>query len=193
MQQFDFCILGTGITCAILAGSLSKDGASVLILDKNEYYAYSKPVRQSGHLIAECQSVLKSNGSLVKLLIQSGGTSLHLFLVGKYLEFKALDTLQVDGNTIPQGKEDVFADDRISLRDKRILMKFLGMVAKHISNDTVIDLENEPSLFPGSKMYFLTQTLLESISRTSMSLYQWFLMGCWYQYRINIICRQSME
>jgi RAB protein geranylgeranyltransferase component A len=69
--------------------------------------------------------------------------------VGRYLEFKAVDTLLLDTNILPQGKEDVFADDGISLREKRVLMKFLGMVSKHVTKDVVIDFDSEPALFLG--------------------------------------------
>jgi RAB protein geranylgeranyltransferase component A len=72
-MEFDYCILGTGIACAILSGALSKDGASVLILDRSDYYANSHPLRLAGKSIAENQGVIRSNGALVSLLIQSGG------------------------------------------------------------------------------------------------------------------------
>ncbi|KAJ3087614.1 hypothetical protein HK102_010656 [Quaeritorhiza haematococci] len=65
--------------------------------------------------------LLYSRGDIVESLIASG--------VGRYLEFRAIERIQMlwDSNfqVVPGSKEDVFADKSVSLPDKRRLMKFL--------------------------------------------------------------------
>lgn len=73
-ELFDFCLLGTGLVNAILAGALSRAGSKVLVLDSGDHYKNAKPVRlASGDVVAENQTVLKTNGRMVELLVRSGG------------------------------------------------------------------------------------------------------------------------
>lgn len=68
--------------------------------------------------------LLFSSGGMVNLLIKSN--------VGRYLDFKAVELVSIWDDDcggglqkVPGSKEDVFKDTRISLIDKRRLMKFL--------------------------------------------------------------------
>ncbi|KAJ3385613.1 hypothetical protein HDU92_002969 [Lobulomyces angularis] len=69
-------------------------------------------------------NVLRSNSSMVELLVKSG--------VGRYMEFKALEKIFLLFNDsvieVPQSKEGIFSDSKINLRDKRKLMKFLNLI-----------------------------------------------------------------
>jgi hypothetical protein len=75
-----------------------------------------------------CPKLLYSRGPLVELLIDSG--------VGKYMEFRGLENIYMrkkDGSfeKVPGTKEDIFSNDKISLAEKRRLMKFLKMAAEN--------------------------------------------------------------
>ncbi|KAF9400669.1 hypothetical protein BGZ76_007672, partial [Entomortierella beljakovae] len=67
--------------------------------------------------------LLYSRGPLTNLLISSG--------IGKYLEFKLLERTAVYESLtdkvemMPTSKEDVFVSKALSLKEKRLLMKFL--------------------------------------------------------------------
>ncbi|KND01101.1 uncharacterized protein SPPG_04191 [Spizellomyces punctatus DAOM BR117] len=71
--------------------------------------------------------LLYNRGPLVELLISSG--------VGKYLEFKALESVYLSWQgkceLVPGSKEDVFSNQSVSLVDKRRLMKFLTFAVEY--------------------------------------------------------------
>ncbi|KAI9209856.1 GDP dissociation inhibitor [Polychytrium aggregatum] len=79
-----------------------------------------------------------SSGPVVELLISSG--------VGRYLEFKALEEVYIfDGvlEQMPGAKEDIFSNDKVSLLDKRRLMKFLTMALNYESGlDGLTEIED---------------------------------------------------
>ncbi|KAF9335126.1 hypothetical protein BG006_000796 [Podila minutissima] len=80
--------------------------------------------------------LLYSRGPLTNLLISSG--------IGKYLEFKLLERTAVyealtdKVEMMPTSKEDVFVSKALSLKEKRLLMKFLQFA---------VDYENQQSIW----------------------------------------------
>jgi hypothetical protein len=83
--------------------------------------------------------LLYSRGPLTNLLISSG--------IGKYLEFKLLERTAVyealtdKVEMMPTSKEDVFVSKALSLKEKRLLMKFLQFA---------VDYENQKEVWEGS-------------------------------------------
>ncbi|KAJ3055940.1 hypothetical protein HK097_008649 [Rhizophlyctis rosea] len=69
--------------------------------------------------------LLFCRGPIVELLVSSG--------VGRYLEFKALESIymrwEAGFEKVPGSKEDVFANQTVTLLEKRRLMKFMNMAA----------------------------------------------------------------
>jgi RAB protein geranylgeranyltransferase component A len=82
--------------------------------------------------------LLYSRGPLTNLLISSG--------IGKYLEFKLLERTAVyealtdKVEMMPTSKEDVFVSKALSLKEKRLLMKFLPFA---------VDYENQKEIWRG--------------------------------------------
>lgn len=82
--------------------------------------------------------LLYSRGPLTNLLISSG--------IGKYLEFKLLERTAVyealtdKVEMMPTSKEDVFVSKALSLKEKRLLMKFLQFA---------VDYENQKEVWEG--------------------------------------------
>jgi len=82
--------------------------------------------------------LLYSRGPLTNLLISSG--------IGKYLEFKLLERTAVYESLtdkvemMPTSKEDVFVSKALSLKEKRLLMKFLQFA---------VDYENQMEVWEG--------------------------------------------
>lgn len=82
--------------------------------------------------------LLYSRGPLTNLLISSG--------IGKYLEFKLLERTAVyealtdKVEMMPTSKEDVFVSKALSLKEKRLLMKFLQFA---------VDYENQKEVWRG--------------------------------------------
>lgn len=86
--------------------------------------------------------LLYSRGPLTNLLISSG--------IGKYLEFKLLERTAVyealtdKVEMMPTSKEDVFVSKALSLKEKRLLMKFLQFA---------VDYENQKEVWEGLFTY----------------------------------------
>lgn len=86
--------------------------------------------------------LLYSRGPLTNLLISSG--------IGKYLEFKLLERTAVyealtdKVEMMPTSKEDVFVSKALSLKEKRLLMKFLQFA---------VDYENQTEVWEGSSFF----------------------------------------
>ncbi|KXS10998.1 FAD/NAD(P)-binding domain-containing protein [Gonapodya prolifera JEL478] len=76
-----------------------------------------------------------SNGALVELLIKSG--------VGRYLEFKNLESLEiVQDNSlrqVPCSKEDVFSSSFLTLPEKRRLMRLLTSLSRKEDSASLFD------------------------------------------------------
>lgn len=94
--------------------------------------------------------LLYSRGPLTNLLISSG--------IGKYLEFKLLERTAVyealtdKVEMMPTSKEDVFVSKALSLKEKRLLMKFLQFA---------VDYENQQSVWEGNVFFLITYYLLK--------------------------------
>ncbi|KAJ3038295.1 hypothetical protein HDV00_000806 [Rhizophlyctis rosea] len=85
--------------------------------------------------------VLFCRGPIVELLISSG--------VGRYLEFKALEGIYLRWEDafekVPGSKEDVFANQTVSLLEKRRLMKFLNTaVETEEQNELIKEYDDRP-------------------------------------------------
>lgn len=175
-MDFDVLVLGTGLLESILSSALSKKGLKVGHLDDLPFYGRSHGLfddglaeSKQGQMPKKCSiettpKLVYANGSLTKLLIDSK--------VGSYVEFKACNGIYVYLNNVwkqlPESKEDVFANQTLSLFEKRKLMKFITNTKDFESSDTFttfaeylqsFDLGNDLVamilygifLFPGSK------------------------------------------
>lgn len=144
-MDFDVLVLGTGLLESILSSALSKKGLKIGHLDDLPFYGRShalfddrltENVTKQGNMPKKCNietspKLVYANGTLTKLLIDSK--------VGSYVEFKGCNGIYVYLNNVwkllPESKEDVFANQTLSLIEKRKLMKFMTMTK---------DLEGEP-------------------------------------------------
>ncbi|KAF9901140.1 hypothetical protein EC991_006455 [Linnemannia zychae] len=103
--------------------------------------------------------LLYSRGPLTNLLISSG--------IGKYLEFKLLErtavyeTLTDKVEMMPTSKEDVFVSKALSLKEKRLLMKFLQFA---------VDYENQKEIWEDYKNAPFTQFVQSAFGLTDKVL-----------------------
>ena len=134
-MDFDVLVLGTGLLESILSAEISKKGLTVGHLDNLPFYGRAHSLlddrlvsnlKQDGKKPDKCNletapKLVYANGYLVNLLIDSK--------VGSYLEFKECNGIYVFLNnswkTLPESKEDVFANQTLTLIEKRKLMKFI--------------------------------------------------------------------
>lgn len=153
---YDVIVAGTGLVESIVAGAAALNGLSVLHVDEHGYYGQDhatmpfeqlnewlearpaervRVVTASEAATAALQSqsrrfnldlapkLLLSRGRMVEKLINSD--------VGKYLEFKVLDStrLHVDGDdgwqAVPGSRGDVFQSKLLTPLEKRSLMRLL--------------------------------------------------------------------
>ncbi|KAF9401614.1 hypothetical protein BGZ94_005165, partial [Podila epigama] len=103
--------------------------------------------------------LLYSRGPLTNLLISSG--------IGKYLEFKLLERTAVyealtdKVEMMPTSKEDVFVSKALSLKEKRLLMKFLQFA---------VDYENQKEIWEDYKDAPFTQFVQSAYGLTDKVL-----------------------
>ncbi|KAK5809624.1 GDP dissociation inhibitor-domain-containing protein [Linnemannia elongata] len=106
--------------------------------------------------------LLYSRGPLTNLLISSG--------IGKYLEFKLLERTAVyealtdKVEMMPTSKEDVFVSKALSLKEKRLLMKFLQFAVDY-ENQTEVweDYKHAPFTQFVQSAYGLTDKVLTAV------------------------------
>ncbi|KAG0046874.1 hypothetical protein BGZ83_007967 [Gryganskiella cystojenkinii] len=106
--------------------------------------------------------LLYSRGPLTNLLISSG--------IGKYLEFKLLERTAVYESLtdkvemMPTSKEDVFVSKALSLKEKRLLMKFLQFAVDYENQKEVWeDYKNAPFTQFVQRAYGLTDKVLTAV------------------------------
>ncbi|KAG0202044.1 hypothetical protein BGX33_009956 [Mortierella sp. NVP41] len=106
--------------------------------------------------------LLYSRGPLTNLLISSG--------IGKYLEFKLLERTAVyealtdKVEMMPTSKEDVFVSKALSLKEKRLLMKFLQFAVDYENQKEVWeDYKNAPFSQFVQSAYGLTDKVLTAV------------------------------
>ncbi|KAG0299502.1 hypothetical protein BGZ98_009972 [Dissophora globulifera] len=106
--------------------------------------------------------LLYSRGPLTNLLISSG--------IGKYLEFKLLERTAVyealtdKVEMMPTSKEDVFVSKALSLKEKRLLMKFLQFAVDYENQKEIWnDYKNAPFIQFAQKAYGLTDKVLTAV------------------------------
>lgn len=196
-EEFDFVVLGTGLTESILAAALANSGARVLHLDANGYYGgtgATLDIAQFEQLLDVPSTPLQPESSVFRQAspIPNGGRKLDAFGlpsdvrrhvlvdllprilwsagrvvqtmtatgVGHYLDFRALDGLYVqqDGlRRLPATRADVFKDRYLSMKEKRLLMRYITNAAE--SSD-------EPSLDAHMREAGLTDCLRSFILHT---------------------------
>ncbi|KAG0212710.1 hypothetical protein BGX28_005743 [Mortierella sp. GBA30] len=106
--------------------------------------------------------LLYSRGPLTNLLISSG--------IGKYLEFKLLERTAVyealtdKVEMMPTSKEDVFVSKALSLKEKRLLMKFLQFAVDYENQkDVWEDYKDAPFTQFVQSAYGLTDKVLTAV------------------------------
>ncbi|KAG9325827.1 hypothetical protein KVV02_005751 [Mortierella alpina] len=106
--------------------------------------------------------LLYSRGPLTNLLISSG--------IGKYLEFKLLERTAVyealtdKVEMMPTSKEDVFVSKALSLKEKRLLMKFLQFAVDYENQKEVWrDYRDAPFTQFVQRSYGLTDKVLTAV------------------------------
>jgi RAB protein geranylgeranyltransferase component A len=154
-MQYDWVVIGTGLVESLVSGALSRSH-SVLHVDLADKYGgqccalsgkdlaqmstggsleLTTEVSQSkGFCIEKSTKIIKSRGEMVELIISSGAASC--------VEFKLIENLYVllNGSLehVPGCKEDIFANEKLNLIQKRLLMKFLT---------TALDYQNHPDWY----------------------------------------------
>jgi len=142
-DEFDFVILGTGLTECILSGILSSEGKKVLHLDSNTYYGSESSSLNLDQLLVKTNKVLKNNlgknkdynidlipkflmgdEELINVLAKTGVT--------KYLEFKEIKGSFLCKNIndkkiykVPANTKEALKSDLIGFFEKTIQIKFL--------------------------------------------------------------------
>ncbi|KAI1300100.1 hypothetical protein EDD11_006319 [Mortierella claussenii] len=106
--------------------------------------------------------LLYSRGPLTNLLISSG--------IGKYLEFKLLERTAVyealtdKVEMMPTSKEDVFVSKALSLKEKRLLMKFLQFAVDYENQkDVWEDYKDAPFIQFVQRVYGLSDKVLTAV------------------------------
>ncbi|KAG0013742.1 hypothetical protein BGZ80_010884 [Entomortierella chlamydospora] len=106
--------------------------------------------------------LLYSRGPLTNLLISSG--------IGKYLEFKLLERTAVyealtdKVEMMPTSKEDVFVSKALSLKEKRLLMKFLQFAVDYENQKEVWrDYKDAPFIQFAQRAYGLSDKVLTAV------------------------------
>lgn len=152
-DEYDVLVLGTGLTEAILSAALSRSGQRVLHIDPHTYYGdawasltlseLAAWARDAPHAelnfprhgtwtdeqraldrhysLALRPALLPAYGPMMEALVRSN--------VASYATFRLLGRVGVVSNghvaPVPSSKSDIFRDKRLSLADKRRLMRFL--------------------------------------------------------------------
>lgn len=151
-DHYDVLVLGTGLTEAVLSAALSRAGKRVLHVDPHAYYgsewasltlselvdwAHEAPhadVCFPRGTLSEEQQALDRHYSLAlrPALLPAYGPMMEALVrsnVASYATFRLLGRVGVmtEGQLarVPSSKSDIFRDTRISLADKRRLMRFL--------------------------------------------------------------------
>jgi len=100
-----------------------------------------------------------SNGSIVQLLIRSG--------VGRYLEFKSIEHsflyLKSNFHRVPSSKNDIFSDKLLTLKEKRLLGKFISTVMNEESQAEIIAKQGEEPFLTFLKSFNLTPNIISFI------------------------------
>ncbi|KAJ9057053.1 hypothetical protein DSO57_1026180 [Entomophthora muscae] len=115
-------------------------------------YNLEKLAMDSRHFCIELTiKKLLANGEFTQLIMNSG--------ISNYLEFKLTSQTQVCGEDglikVPFSKQDVFVDERLSLMDKRKLMKFLLFARSY---------HEQPELWEAKRHMSLSSFLAEGFS-----------------------------
>ncbi|PLW21634.1 hypothetical protein PCANC_01084 [Puccinia coronata f. sp. avenae] len=151
-EEYDYVVLGTGLTECILSGLLSVDGKKVLHMDRNDYYGaesaslnltqlYRKfrpgqePPSELGRdrdwAIDLIPKFMMINGELTNILVHTDVT--------RYLEFKQIAGSYVlaAGKVakVPSSEVEAVTSPLMGIFEKRRAKKFLEWVANYRAND----------------------------------------------------------
>lgn len=151
-EEYDYIVLGTGLTECILSGLLSVDGKKVLHMDRNDYYGaesaslnltqlYRKfrpgqePPAELGRdrdwAIDLIPKFMMINGELTNILVHTDVT--------RYLEFKQIAGSYVlaAGKVakVPSSEMEAVTSPLMGIFEKRRAKKFLEWVANYRPND----------------------------------------------------------
>lgn len=150
-DHYDVLVLGTGLTEAVLSAALSRAGKRVLHVDPHAYYGSEwasltlseladwardahADLRYPRGPLSEAQRALDRHYSLAlrPALLPAYGPMMEALVrsnVASYATFRLLGRVGVVAHgqlaRVPSSKSDIFRDGRISLADKRRLMRFL--------------------------------------------------------------------
>lgn len=151
-EEYDYIVLGTGLTECILSGLLSVDGKKVLHMDRNDYYGAESASLNLTQLYRKFRSgqeppselgrdrdwaidlipkFMMVNGELTNILVHTDVT--------RYLEFK-----QIAGSytlaagrvaKVPSNEMEAITSPLMGIFEKRRAKKFLEWVANYRAND----------------------------------------------------------
>ena len=152
-ENYDFIVLGTGLTECVLSGLLSVEGKKVLHMDRNDYYGaesasitlsqlYKKfrngdaPPTEFGRdrdwNVDLIPKFMMANGELVKILVYTEVT--------RYLEFKQIAGSYVyrDGYIakVPANEMEALRSSLMGLFEKRRAKKFFEFIQNYKHDDT---------------------------------------------------------
>ncbi|KAK4057830.1 Rab GDP dissociation inhibitor alpha [Microbotryomycetes sp. JL221] len=150
-EEYDFIILGTGLTECVLSGLLSVEGKKVLHMDRNDYYGAesaslnltqlykrfrnSEPPAELGrdrdYAIDLIPKFMMANGEMVRMLVHTDVT--------RYLEFKQIAGSYVfrDGRIakVPSTEMEAIKSSLAGLFEKRRLRNFFLWVQNYKDQD----------------------------------------------------------
>ncbi|GME53044.1 uncharacterized protein LTHEOB_1611 [Neofusicoccum parvum] len=144
--KWDVLIAGTGVEQSLLALALSRSDKKVLHVDKNDFYGGP----QAAFSLQEVETWAKKvNEVLVSSKVYR---QLEFLAVGSWWVYTADTEAQAEPSDetgegsgaagrlmkVPSGREDVFADESIDFKAKRLLMKFLRFVADYENQEELV-------------------------------------------------------
>ncbi|SCV70787.1 BQ2448_3549 [Microbotryum intermedium] len=169
-EEYDFIILGTGLTECVLSGLLSVEGHKVLHMDRNDYYGgesaslnltqlYKRfrnadpPAdlgRDRDYAVDLIPKFMMANGEMVKMLVHTDVT--------RYLEFKQIAGSYVfrDGriSKVPSTEMEAVRSPLMGLFEKRRAKKFFEWVQNYREDDPATHQGINLDQTPMSEVYY---------------------------------------
>ncbi|XP_050305481.1 rab proteins geranylgeranyltransferase component A 1 [Anthonomus grandis grandis] len=158
-SNFDLIIIGTGFIESVISAAASRIGKSVLHLDENDFYGgqwasfnlealkTSPPIHiqdfESNFWTEDSESLLKNsrkfNIDLVPKVHYARGDFVELLIssnIARYTEFRSVSRILTSLNgqleLVPCSRSDVFANNKVSVIEKRMLMKLLTSLDEEV-------------------------------------------------------------
>jgi len=151
-EEYDCCVLGTGLKECILSGLLSVEGKKVLHMDRNSYYGGESASLNLEQLYQKYKkdkspdpklgSSRDYNVDIIPKFIMASGKLVKMLLltdVTRYLEFKAVEGsyVQASGKVekVPSTSKEAFSSPLMGLLEKNRCRKFFNYLGQYKQED----------------------------------------------------------